>query len=145
MVHRKMNELSFSDVRIVELGAIALAFLRVQNENLSHLHLEDCAMSQQLMGNLRCILSANALESLAIINCTCGENEQLDISGGLGRNQSLKELCLGSCAQTMAASPATIKDIRLLLETNENGNLGDRHHFSYVVAYYAGGRAPQVF
>lgn len=104
---------------IAEFGAISLAFRH--NENLNRLLLEECFnMTPSLTENLRCLLSMNHLESSIVSEYKCQEDEPLDLSEALGRNQSLKELVLGGCVDDrMALSPETLHAIPLLLRTNE--------------------------
>lgn len=116
--HPKMKELYFFNIEIKDFGAIALAIR--QNEILTHLRLDSCThLTTDLMENIRCLLSANLLESLSVINCECAENQPLDLSGALRSNRSLKRLVLRNGEnETMVVSPETIHDISILLSAN---------------------------
>lgn len=122
MVHSEINDLSFIRVEIEELSAISLAFQ--QRETSIRLQLEGCDMTPNLTKNLRCLLTADTLESLILVDGqNCAEDQPLDLSGALRCNQSLKKLFkqkTDGYEQTMAFSPETIQNIHILLRTNED-------------------------
>jgi hypothetical protein len=77
----------------VEFTAIAALFQ--QNEKLTRLlRLTCCELASNLRESIRCLLTANSLDSLVIYDCYCEQNQSLDISGAIKNGQGLKELVL---------------------------------------------------
>lgn len=118
--HATLKKLRFYSARHLRFDSIEIAIKN--NPELSRISFDRCHISRDVVECLAFVMKENALESL-VINQGTDENGYyipIDITGVLGRNQSIREFVLtddSSNDPTMTA--ATLREVIRMLSANQ--------------------------
>jgi len=121
--HPKLKELHFEGIIISSFGPISIAI--EGNPSLNRLHIESCQMTGDMEVSLNRLLAGNVIESLVLADNSCEEDHPLDISRGLGGNQSLKDLTVRDCDDHVDQLSIASPTFRALLVCSEQTKVSE--------------------